>query len=224
MQPESLRDDTIPVYRMFVGPPDKYDVVAAMQFNILTMLGLREHHHLLDIGCGSLRGGRLFIPYLLPERYFGIEPASWLIDEGIKHEIGDDLVRIKRPRFNHDNNFTLSVFEQRFDFLLAQSIFSHAAPAQVQRCIAEARRVMSGESIFAATFFEGDVSYDGTEWQYPGPVVYRFDDLQRMAEEHGLTACRLTWPHPNGQRWMVILEPGQEQRIPDLLRMPQSAG
>jgi len=44
-------------YRAFVGPPDKYDLVSAMQFNLLTSLGLRECHHLLDIGCGSLRAG-----------------------------------------------------------------------------------------------------------------------------------------------------------------------
>jgi len=61
-------------YRAYVGPVEKYDLVAANQFNLLTMLGLRENHFLLDVGCGSLRGGRLFIPYLLPHHYFGIEP------------------------------------------------------------------------------------------------------------------------------------------------------
>ena len=67
-------------YRAFVGLPQKYDLVAANQFCILTTLGLRENHKLLDIGCGSLRGGRLFIPYLLPNGYYGIEPEKWLID------------------------------------------------------------------------------------------------------------------------------------------------
>ena len=43
-------------HRAFVGPPEKYDIVSAMQFNLLTFLGLREDHYLLDIGCGSLRG------------------------------------------------------------------------------------------------------------------------------------------------------------------------
>jgi hypothetical protein len=227
---ESLRDDTVPAsvwsgaecadHRLFVGPPDKYDVVAAMQFNVLTLLGLREHHALLDIGCGSLRGGRLFIPYLRPERYFGIEPEAWLIEDGIKHELGDDLIRIKRPRFSHDGDFTLSVFGQRFDYLLAHSIFSHAAPAQIRRCLAEGRRVMDGMSMFAATYFEGAESYAGDEWQYPGPVTYRFEDLRAMAEEQGFTALRLAWPHPSGQSWMVILDRGQEHRVPTQLLLP----
>ena len=42
-------------YRAFVGPPQKYDIIAASQFNLLTSLGLREYHYLLDIGWGSLK-------------------------------------------------------------------------------------------------------------------------------------------------------------------------
>jgi len=107
-------------YRAFIGSSWLYDLVAAMQFNLLTALGLREYHYLLDIGCGSLRGGRLFIPYLLPGRYFGIEPETWLIEASIANEIGEDLIRIKKPTFSHDRNFTLTMFNQKFDFLLAQ--------------------------------------------------------------------------------------------------------
>jgi len=69
-------------YKSYVGPLEFYDIVSGLQFVVLYLLGLREHHCLLDIGCGSLRGGKLFIPYLLPNRYFGIEPEKWLIEEG----------------------------------------------------------------------------------------------------------------------------------------------
>ena len=62
---------------------ENYDLSSALQFSLLTSLGLRENHTLLDIGCGSLRGGRLALMYLLPEHYYGIEPEQWLIEEGI---------------------------------------------------------------------------------------------------------------------------------------------
>ena len=58
-------------YRAYVGPPADYDLVSAMVFNLLTSMGLRQHHRVLDIGCGSLRVGRLLIPYLNPKNYFG---------------------------------------------------------------------------------------------------------------------------------------------------------
>lgn len=51
-------------YGAYVGPPEDYDLIAAMSFNLLTTLGLRQHYTLFDVGCGSLRIGRLLIPYL----------------------------------------------------------------------------------------------------------------------------------------------------------------
>src|SRR5438046_4034239 len=86
-------------YRAYVGPPEDYDLVAAMTFNLLTTLGLRQHHSLLDVGCGSLRIGRLLIPYLNRGKYFGVEPNEWLVDEGIRRELGETLVQIKRQTF-----------------------------------------------------------------------------------------------------------------------------
>ena len=91
-------------YRAYVGPPDKYDIIGASQFNLMTSLGLRENHFLLDIGCGSLRGGRLFIPYLLSNHYYGIEPEEWLVQEGIKQNLGNDILKIKSPKFSFEKN------------------------------------------------------------------------------------------------------------------------
>lgn len=52
-------------YRAFIGAPQTYDIFSHMQFSLMTLLGLRQEHMLLDIGCGSLRAGKLFIVYLL---------------------------------------------------------------------------------------------------------------------------------------------------------------
>ena len=59
-------------YTAFVGRADQYDFMGATQFRLLTTLGLREHHAVLDFGCGSLRAGRLLIPYLNEGRYHGL--------------------------------------------------------------------------------------------------------------------------------------------------------
>jgi SAM-dependent methyltransferase len=225
-------------YRAFVGPPEDYDLLAALQFNLLTSLGLREHHHLLDIGCGSLRAGRLFIPYLLPGRYYGIEPESWLVEEGIARELGRDLVAIKRPTFSTESDFALSRFGRSFDFLLAQSIFSHAPASAIRRCLAEARRVMHSASVFAATFVEGKEDHAGTRWAYQGDAVtwtkewerrgsvrYTFPFLCELAAEAGLVCRRLSWPHPR-QRWIALVDPAGVERLPsvDAAAQPPSPG
>jgi SAM-dependent methyltransferase len=207
-------------YRAFVGPAVNYDLAAAMQFNLLTFLGLREHHSLLDIGCGSLRAGRLFIPYLLPEKYCGVEPERWLIEEGIKNNVGGDLLRIKRPVFSHDAGFNLGAFGRRFDYVLAQSVFSHASAGQVQTCVAEVRRVMAPEGLFAATFVRGETSYTGTEWVYPDCVSYTEDHFRALVAGQGLTCRAVSWPHPHGQTWVVIGRSHSLAKVPPLLYDP----
>jgi len=202
-------------YRAFVGPPEKYDLMSATQFGLLTFLGLREHHYLLDIGCGSLRGGKILIPYLLPERYFGIEPEEWLIEEGITNEIGRDILQIKRPVFSYDRSFNLTQFHQKFDFILAQSIFSHASQQQIRKCLSEAKQVMITTSIFAATFVKGEKDYIGDEWVYPDSVTYTLKHMSRLAEEQGLICKPIDWPHPNQQTWIGIVFPENEKNIPD---------
>jgi len=148
-------------YRGFVGPRERYDIVGAMQFALLYFLGLREYHYLLDIGCGSLRAGSFFISYLKPGHYFGIEPNKWLIEEAIRKELGQDLIRLKKPTFSYDENFTCTIFKRKFDYILAHSIFTHASKKQIRRCLQQARECMRSTSMFVVTFYIGSKSYEG---------------------------------------------------------------
>jgi len=193
-------------YRAHVGPSDLYDVSSAVQFNLLTALGLREAHYLLDVGCGSLKAGRLFIPYLRPGRYFGIEHLPWLIQESIDREIGADLVRIKRPTFSDDNNWTMSIFNRQFDYILAQSIFSHLPQAGIRRCVAEAKKTLKPGGIFAATFFVGLENYEGDYWA--AKANYTLERMRQLVEEEGMACTPIDWQHPDPQQWILIHHPG----------------
>jgi hypothetical protein len=95
--------------------------MSASQFRLLTGLGLSEDHKVLDIGCGSLRAGRLVIQYLLPNNYIGIEPNQWLWERAIEVEIGQDICEIKRPRFLSNPDFTTLDLGGLVDFIVAQS-------------------------------------------------------------------------------------------------------
>ena len=196
-----------PRHRSFVGPPHKYDLIAAMQFRVLTSLGLREHHYLLDIGCGSLRAGRLFIPYLRPDHYFGIEPEPWLVEEGIDKELGRDAVRIKRPIFSHNDDFRLTVFDRKFNFMVAHSIFTHAAVSQVRACLAEAKKALEDDGTLAATYIPDESNYEGEGWS--NRAFYRPEFMESLAAEAGLDIANLGWPHPNvRQDWLLFRHEG----------------
>ncbi len=129
-----LTESTIE-HRARVGPQIYYDLVAAGTFSLLASLGLREHHRLLDIGCGSLRNGRLLIPYLNAGNYVGIEPDPQLVHAGLTHEIGHDLVAIKRPKFVFAASAeALSKSpDEQFNLAVAQSVFSHRVVGSTSR-------------------------------------------------------------------------------------------
>ena len=192
-------------YRAFLGPPDKYDVSSANQFVLLVQQGLREYHKLLDIGCGSLRSGRLFIPYLLPKNYYGIEPNHWLIDEGIKANLGQSIIDIKKPHFSNSSEFLLDEFNTNFDYILANSIFTHASQNQIRKCLMMANKVMDKKSIFVATFFMSDgIIANNDSWTYPGCVYYTLDFMKELASENNLILQKLYYDHPANQTWVKI--------------------
>jgi len=209
-------------YRAFVGDTQTYDIFSYMQFSLMALLGLRQHHTLLDIGCGSLRAGKLFLMYLLPDRYFGIEPEQWLVEEGIERELGRELVDRKRPRFLFDRSFSCTSFDVRFDFIIAQSIFSHASMPQIRRCLSQVRSSMKDTSLFAASFVEGADDYEGDAWVYPDTIRYRTTTIERLAAEAGLACRRLDWFHIGGQAWFVFFVPGMETSVDQLASLNQS--
>ena len=107
-------------YTAYVGPPDQYDFMGGTQFALLFLLGLREHHKVLDFGCGSLRAGRLLISYLKPGNYYGIEPNTWLIEDAFARQLGG-MERLKSPHFSDSDSFQADVFGETFDLLLPRA-------------------------------------------------------------------------------------------------------
>ncbi len=193
-------------YRAYVGPPEHYDVIAAMTFNLLTTIGLRQEHTLLDVGCGSLRSGRLFIPYLNRGGYFGLEPNGWLVEEGVRREVGRDLVAMKRPRFVIANRADALPADARFDFAVAQSIFSHTGTDLLTAWLdGIARRLKPGGAL-AATYLPGASDPVESGWIYPGCVQLRPATLESAATDVGLEFVPIHWAHPR-QSWALFATP-----------------
>lgn len=194
-------------YRAFVGPTYRYDLIGAQQFALLYLLGLREAHRLLDFGCGSLRLGRMAIPYLLEGRYFGIEPEPWLIEDGFARELGEDARRVKAPRFDHNTEYRTDVFGTRFDFIIAQSIFSHTGEAASRRALESFRGSLAPGGLIVVNWMVGEeqpqFDPDTSDWVYPECVTFRPERIERIAAEAGLAIRACPWWHP-GLNWYVL--------------------
>ena len=192
-------------YRAYVGPPQDYDLVAAMTFNLLTTAGLRQQHKLIDVGCGSLRAGRLFIPYLNVGNYVGVDPNEWLVREAIAHEIGEDLIRIKGPSLIFQSNLA-GIDPLQADYAVAQSIFSHASLGQVKNWLQDISGQLKSSGAFFATFIPGPEDYAGEDWVYPGCVNYRTETMAEAAAGAGFRFTPLQWRHPR-QTWALFFKP-----------------
>ena len=220
-----------------------YALYGAMQFNVLTAkLGLMQDHYLLDIGCGPIRLGRLLIIYLAPGHYFGIEPDWEPMQTALDMELGQEILDRKRPMFNDNSNFQLTVFGRKFDFLNACSVFSHAAPSQIRKCMTQVKQVLEPTGFFVATYCKGEnelrgsVVPGGEKWENTWCGGARFYAEQHMVEfvgNAGLICQKIDItdyyvadiemfkkyqkPGMFRQEWIVITHPENEQRLEDVL-------
>jgi len=192
-------------YRSYVGPPDQYDLMGAMQFRLLCSLGLREWNKVLDFGCGSLRVGRILIPFLQSNCYFGIEPNEWLIEDAIERQLGQELIKLKHPNFSNNRNFIVPFDNCKFEFVLAQSIFSHTGVDAAEKILKEFSRVTTSRGIVAATFelSQDGSDFSGTGWIYPKCVRYDKSLIFDLAQQAGFVAIEIPFFHPR-QRWFLM--------------------
>jgi SAM-dependent methyltransferase len=196
-------------HRAYVGPAERYDVIGATQLSLLYSLGLRSHHRLLDIGCGSLRAGRLFIAYLDAGCYTGLEPHRWLIEQAIQKEIGEDQIEIKSPTFVYNDQFDVSGLDA-FDFVLAQSVASHTGPKMTTELLSAVKRALAPDGIAAINFWNMRADQEEEGWFYPECVGYRIKTIHRWLEEAGLKGRPIPWFHPGALTWWIVTHTAHE--------------
>jgi hypothetical protein len=134
-------------------------------------------------------------------------PNTWLIEDAIAREIGQDQIRLKRPVFRANADFSSDGFGVTFDFILVQSVFSHAGRGLIARALAGFRRNLANGGLVLATFVHarrsGFPEYSGDGWVYPGVVAYQEETIDRLIQEAGVVGMLLPWYHPR-QNWYAM--------------------
>ncbi|MEP5104253.1 MAG: class I SAM-dependent methyltransferase, partial [Ekhidna sp.] len=90
------------------------------QIDFLKEMGLKPQNTLLDIGCGTLRGGIPIIQFLEEEKYFGIDVREKVIEEAFK-ELREEKLEHKKPNIEVFSDFKELNYEHSFDIIFAFS-------------------------------------------------------------------------------------------------------
>jgi SAM-dependent methyltransferase len=137
--------------RMVVG--GSWDEMGQVQFDFLVKQGLQPSDWMLDVGCGSLRGGVHFIRYLEAGHYCGIEREQWILDAG-QVELAEAGLVDKKPELLRDSSFDFAKFGRKFDVALAQSVFTHIPLNNIHRCLVRMADALRPGGVFYATFLD----------------------------------------------------------------------
>ena len=181
-----------------------WDEIGALQYQFLLAQGLQPGHRLLDYGCGTLRGGRFFIDYLEPGRYVGVDISRNVVAKA-QELLRNENLADKKPELIWNANASLDFSEvgnQKFDFIIAQSVFTHLLPEHINTCIGNVARVMKSEGRFYFTNFDADefIKRSVKDFAHPasfyrqlaGAYAFDLDDLSEL------------YPHPRGQSMYVL--------------------
>lgn len=181
-----------------------WDGIGQLQFQFLLDQGLKPHHRLLDIGCGTLRGGRHFIRFLDAGCYHGFDLSDQAI-AAAKNLVEAELLSDKCPTLyvNREQNLRFGKSQGRqFDYLLAQSVFPHLMPDHINECFAHIGSVMGPDSRFYFTYQNSEIFRRNGYKQFSYPYAY-FHDL---AKHYGFQLFDHSedYNHPRNQRMLSL--------------------
>jgi SAM-dependent methyltransferase len=143
-------------HRRTIGNPSLWDALGSLQFEYLVEQGLAPHHAFLDVGCGPLRGGIHFIPYLDAGNYYGVDKNADVLEEVRRVELPAHGLVEKRPTLVAMEDFGFGRLGRRFDYALAQSVFTHLPLNSIIRCLMEIEQALVDGGRFYASFWENE--------------------------------------------------------------------
>lgn len=125
------------------------EILGPWQLELLRLHDLEPNHRVLDLGCGTLRGGLHIIDFLDPNCYFGADPNQWLLDTG-EIFVNDAGLAEKNPRLG-DLDWADTLPDHSFDFILTQSVLNHLDRRGIRQLVERAEKKLAPDGMWLGT-------------------------------------------------------------------------
>jgi SAM-dependent methyltransferase len=162
-------NDTAAQRHAKVGPPRLWKINRDFQFQFLIRMGLEPQDYLLDLGCGTLRGGIPIIDYLETSHYVGIDVRQDVLDEARKELEESQLVE-KQPTLILVTDISSLNLKQKFDYIWGYVVLIHMEDKILYDSLRFVRHHVQEDACFYASVNVANRP-DGS-WQ-GFPVVFR---------------------------------------------------
>ncbi|MFI0350432.1 class I SAM-dependent methyltransferase [Actinomadura sp. 9N407] len=192
-----MRSDTSrsPYGAVGTADQDRWAAIGRLQFAYLVEHGLKPSDRMLEIGCGNLRAGRLFIEHLEPGHYYGVDISPDILFAA-EDTIAAYKLQNKLPHLTPVRDLRLDFLpEGHFDVVHAHSVFSHSPVHVIDECLANVGRVLAPGGFFDFTFNRTE---GGEHHVLREDFYYRTTTLIALARKHRLEAQFMDdWEHGN---------------------------
>ncbi len=169
-----------------VGPAELWKMKRSFQVTFLRSRGLEPHHRLVDIGCGTLRGGIPLIEYLEPGGYVGIDAREVAIAEAGK-ELREAGLADKAPSLIASPTLSSVQLEHPADIFWAFSVLIHLDDEKLEDCFDFVRSSAAPDAVFYANVRLGSKLRTGT-WEGFPVMIRPFEDYASLGERYGFVA------------------------------------
>lgn len=205
-------DPDRPWHRDIAG--GKWDEAGVWEFEFLRQQGLQPHHHVLDVGCGSLSAARFLLPFMEQGHYWGFEQERALFDAGVRFELSRAGVPVEWGYFVVNDTFDFSGVPHEFDFAIANSLFARLPIDALARClVAVVSKLRPGGRFFATWHDNPDlrntqpIARASGQMTFPdrAPYHYGFELIAALCRSIGATVEPLDdTSHPRGESVLLI--------------------
>ena len=189
-----------------VGPAFLWKQKREFQITFLKDNGLQPEHFLLDLGCGTLRGGIPIIDYLQPGHYYGIDVRENVLREARK-ELKENGLQFKKPILIKIDRLKSLSLGLKFDIIWAFSVLFHMDDNTLDECFGFVKKHLKSNGVFFSNVSLGN---EYGKWEEFPFIKRNLELYEILAKNHYLNMTVLGTLSELGH---ILGEPSHDNQV-----------